>query len=67
MVLTISSFSVAFAEFDLNNDGKITFGEWILTQTMEGGNVKALADHWTKFDWEGKGYLTFQEAYERKA
>jgi hypothetical protein len=66
-MLTVSFYSVAFAEADLNDDRKITFGEWVLSQAVEGGSPMALAKHWTKFDWEEKGYLTFQEAYERKA
>jgi hypothetical protein len=65
-MLTTPSLSVAFAKAD-NDDGIITFGEWALSQAVEGGSPKALAEHWAKFDWEDKGYLTFQEANERRA
>lgn len=66
-MLMTSCLSLALAESDINGDGKITFMEWVLSQAVEGGNPKALAEHWAKFDWEDKGYLTFQEVYERKA
>jgi hypothetical protein len=59
--------SAAFAEADLNDDRKITFGEWVLSQAVEGGSPMAITKHWIKFDWEEKGYLTFEEAYGRKA
>jgi hypothetical protein len=65
-IMLTSFHSVAFAEADLNDDRKITFGEWVLSQAVEGGRPMALTKHWIKFDWEEKGYLTFQEAYERK-
>ena len=67
MPMTSCLASAAFTKSDLNGDGIITFGEWALSQAVEGGSPKALAEHWAKFDWENKGYLTFQEAYERRA
>ena len=62
-----SPLRVVFAQADLNDDGKISFGEWVISQEVDGGGARALAEHWLKFDWEDKGYLTYTEAYERKA
>lgn len=67
MQMTFCLTSAAFAKSDLNGDGIVTFGEWALSQAVEGGSPEVLAEHWAKFDWEGKGYLTFREVYERKA
>lgn len=52
-------------EFDANGDGLFTFFEYLnINPTTSAGEA---LDRWVKFDWERKGYLTFEEAYERKA
>lgn len=52
-------------EFDANGDGLFTFFEYLNMNPIT--NMDDAMDRWVKFDWERKGYMTFVEAYERKA
>jgi hypothetical protein len=54
-----------FVQADRDGDELLTFREWLSTQSRP-ANLEAHA-YWAKFDTEGKGYLTTQEAFERRA
>jgi hypothetical protein len=56
-----------FAQFDLNQDGILTLDEWLHGKKQEEGSGKGLIEHWRKFDQENNGFLTLQEANEKKA
>lgn len=62
------NFRSKLAALDVNGDGLISFLEW--TQSQEAFahmGLSKLAERWTQYDWEGKGYLTTDEAMHRKA
>lgn len=53
---------------DLNEDGNISFLEWAFKDnTLSTAPLDLLMERWLKYDVEGKGYLTIDEAYNRKA
>jgi hypothetical protein len=54
-----------FTQADADADGVLTRAEWLASL----GAPADLAAHarWAKFDTEGKGFLTAQEAFERRA
>jgi hypothetical protein len=53
---------------DENQDGLLTFLEWAQSrEAFENLSWKKLAERWAQYDWEGKGYLTVDEAINRKA
>lgn len=54
-----------FSQADANGDGKLTFLEWAAPLDAA-ADIAAMAARWADFDWEGKGYLTQEEAFERK-
>ena len=56
------------ANLDLNEDGNISFLEWAFKDnTHPPGPLELLMERWMKYDVEGKGFLTIDEAYNRKA
>lgn len=59
------SYSNKMFELDANGDGLLTFVEYLNMSSMT--TVEQTMERWVKFDFERKGYLTFDEAYERKA
>ncbi|KAJ6497320.1 hypothetical protein C8R45DRAFT_1128939, partial [Mycena sanguinolenta] len=62
-----STCSGRLAVMDVNQDGQISFLEWAQSRDhFAGMGLQVLAERWAKFDWEGKGYLTGEEAFERK-
>jgi Ca2+-binding EF-hand superfamily protein len=59
-----------FATADTNEDGKMTFAEWrdsMMHSTHHDENNATLFKHWIKYDIENVGYLTKEEAINRKA
>ena len=59
-----------FAIADKNGDGKMTFVEWRdspVRSTSNGETSASLAEIWAKYDTENVGYLTEDEATNRKA
>ncbi|KAJ7695578.1 hypothetical protein B0H14DRAFT_809664 [Mycena olivaceomarginata] len=55
------------AVVDVNRDGRLSFLEWAQSRDhFTGLGLQTLAKRWAEFDWEGKGYLTAEEAFERK-
>jgi hypothetical protein len=55
---------------DANKDGKITMEEWLDSpvRSTSGGETRSmLVKHWAKFDSANAGYLTKQQAINRKA
>lgn len=58
-------YSKKMKELDANGDGLVTFVEYLDMSRMT--TVEQAMERWVKFDFERKGYLTFDEAYERKA
>ncbi|KAF8190027.1 hypothetical protein K438DRAFT_2143399 [Mycena galopus ATCC 62051] len=62
-----STCSLRLGTMDANQDGHISFLEWAQSRDHFAGlGMQVLAERWAKFDWEGKGYLTREEAFERK-
>lgn len=58
----------SIANLDLNEDGNISFLEWAFKDnTQPPASLELLMERWLKYDVEGKGYLTIDEAYNRKA
>jgi len=52
---------------DVNGDGNINFIEWAQSKESFGGVPwETLARRWSLYDWEGKGYLTLEQAMNRK-
>jgi hypothetical protein len=64
-IATDGDYRSKFIQADRDGDGVLTFREWLNTQSRP-ATLEAHA-HWAKFDTEGKGYLTVQEAFERRA
>jgi hypothetical protein len=59
-----------FDTADTNKDGKMTFDEWRnspVRSTFSGETDVMLAERWAKFDTGKVGYLTKEEAINRKA
>jgi len=57
-----------FSAADANGDGKVTFLEWVRSPSAASlDSLPVVAAHWEKFDVEGKGYLTEEEALLRLA
>jgi hypothetical protein len=54
-----------FTQADRDADGVLTFSEWIASLGAP-ADLYARA-RWAKFDTEGKGFLTAQEVFERRA
>ena len=52
---------------DTNGDNLITFSEWALATAEPSSELQRLLSRWAAFDVEGKGYMTKEEAYHRKA
>ncbi|KZP23352.1 hypothetical protein FIBSPDRAFT_1043047 [Athelia psychrophila] len=65
-VVEADSCKQRFSQADANGDGKLTFLEWAAPSDTA-ADTAATAAKWADFDWEGKGYLTQEEAFERKA
>ncbi|KAJ7042784.1 hypothetical protein C8F04DRAFT_1074793 [Mycena alexandri] len=62
-----STCSDRLAVMDVNRDGRLSFLEWAQSRDHFAGlGLQTLAERWAEFDWEGKGYLTAEEAFERK-
>ena len=56
------------ANVDLNEDGNVSFLEWAFKDnTHPPAPLELLMERWLKYDVEGKGFLTIDEAYNRKA
>lgn len=56
------------AAHDLNKDGNISFLEWAFKDKIAPAlPLELLMERWLKFDVEGKGYLTIEEAFHRTA
>ena len=56
------------ADLDLNKDGNISFLEWAFKDNIHPPvSLELLMERWLKYDVEGKGFLTIEEAYKRKA
>ena len=52
---------------DVNGDGNINFIEWAQSKESFGGVPwETLARRWSLYDWEGKGYLSLEQAMNRK-
>lgn len=66
MVLGRSCYFVRgkFIVADNDGDGMLTFQEWYTFSTAN--TRRELAAKWALYDTEGKGFLTMEEAYERK-
>lgn len=64
-IVVIRHFRHEFSRADANSDGKLTFLEWAAPLNMA-TDIAVLVARWADFDWEGKGYLTEEEALERK-
>jgi hypothetical protein len=69
LTTTIVADSDHFGKADHSGDGKLTFLEWALRDegVRSDAALAPLAKHWAKFDVEGKGYLTEEEAFSRRA
>ena len=55
---------------DTDKDGKVTFDEWrnsAVRSTFSGETDSMLAKQWAKFDTANVGYLTKDEATNRRA
>jgi hypothetical protein len=57
--------SSKFTQADRDADGVLTFAEWIASLGAP-ADLDARA-RWAKFDTDGKGFLTAQEVFERRA
>ena len=68
---TYACLSNLFSAADTNGDGKLTFAEWRDSPVCSSfKNLKSneeLSEMWAKFDIDNVGYLTKQEAINRKA
>jgi EF hand len=59
-----------FAATDTNGDGKITFAEWrdsTVRSTFNDENNVTLSETWANYDTANIGYLTEDEAVNRRA
>jgi Ca2+-binding EF-hand superfamily protein len=59
-----------FAVTDTNGDGKITFNEWrdsAVRSTSNNENNATLFETWANYDTANIGYLTEDEAVNRRA
>ncbi|KAF5678087.1 hypothetical protein FCIRC_6540 [Fusarium circinatum] len=56
-----------FTAVDVNQDGMISFLEWVQSRDAFAGlGLDVPAERWNQYDWERKGYLTKDEAMDRR-
>lgn len=56
-----------FTALDENQDGLISFLEWAQSRDAFASlSLEVLAQRWNQYDLEGKGYLTMNEAMNRR-
>ncbi|KAG5813362.1 hypothetical protein H9Q74_012742 [Fusarium xylarioides] len=56
-----------FTAVDVNQDGLISFLEWAQSRDAFASlGLDVLAERWSRYNWEGKGYLTKDEAMNRR-